>query len=110
LRETGVFVEFNRDNQVTEAEASQEMVEEIVNRRLARIASKVTTAEIHIGHVKESRTNNPELRCSIEVRPENLNAVAASAEGVGVEAVIRSACDKVLHAYDKVIGKQQAAR
>ena len=105
-----MFVEFNRDNQVSEAEASQDDVEDIVNRRLSRIAGKVTSAEVHISHVKESRTNNPEFRCSIEVRPENLGAVAASAEGVGVEAVVRSACDKVLHAYDKVIGKQQAAR
>lgn len=105
-----MFVEFNRDNQVSEREASQDQVEEIVNRRLGRIADRVTSAEVHIGHVKESRTNNPEFRCSIEVRPENVGAVAASAEGVGVEAVVRSACDKVLHAYDKVIGKQQAAR
>ena len=105
-----MFLDFNRDNQVNEAEASQERVEEIVNHRLSRIADRVTSAEIHIGHVKESRSNNPEFRCSIEVRPENLGAVAASAEGVGVEAVVRSACDKVLHAYDKVVGKQQAAR
>ena len=104
-----MFVEFNRDNQVSEGEASQEQVEEIVNRRLSRIAGRVTSAEVHIGHVRESRTNNPEFRCSIEVRPENLGADAASAEGVGVEAVVRSACDKVLHDYDKVIGKQQAA-
>ena len=105
-----MFVEFNRDNQVSEAEASQEQVEEIVNRRLGRLDGKVTSAEIHISHVKESRTNNPELRCSIEVRPENLRAVAASAEGVGLEAVVRSACDKVLHAYEKAVGKQAASR
>jgi hypothetical protein len=103
-----MFIDFNRDNQVTEGEASQEAVEEIVSRRLGRLDGKVTTAEVHIGHVKESRTNNPEYRCSIEVRPENLAPVAASAEGVGVEAVVRSACDKVLHAYDKVVGKQAA--
>ena len=105
-----MFLDFNRDNQVNEAEAPQEQVEDIVNRRLSRIADRVTRAEIHIGHVKESRTNNPELRCSIEVRPDNLGAVAASAEGVGIEAVVRSACDKVLHAYDKVVGKQAASR
>jgi Ni,Fe-hydrogenase I large subunit len=104
----GMFLEFNRDNQVSDGEASQEQIEEIVNRRLGRLENKVTSAEIHIAHVKESRTNNPEYRCSIEVRPENLGPVAASAEGVGVEAVVRSACDKVLHAYDKVIGKRAA--
>lgn len=103
-----MFVDFNRDNQVTESEASQDQIEELVSRRLGRIADKVTRAEVHVAHVKESRTNHPELRCSIEVRPENLGPVAASAEGVGVEAVVRSACDKVLHAYDKVVGKQRA--
>ena len=103
-----MFIDFNRDNQVNEREAPQEQVEEIVTRRLGRIASKLTRAEVHVGHVKESRTNQPELRCSIEVRPDNLGPVAASAEGVGIEAVVRSACDKVLHAYDKVVGKQGA--
>ena len=103
-----MFLDFNRDNQVDEAEAPQERVEQIVNQRLSRLKDRVTSAEIHIGHVKESRTNNPELRCSIEVRPSNLSAVAASAEGVGLDAVVRAACDKVLHAYDKVVGKQGA--
>jgi hypothetical protein len=103
-----MFLDFNRDNQVDEAEAPQARVEEIVNQRLSRLKDRVTGAEIHIGHVKESRTNNPELRCSIEVRPNNLGAVAASAEGVGIDAVVRAACDKVLHAYDKVVGKQGA--
>lgn len=103
-----MFIDFNRDNQVTEGEASQELVEDIVSRRLGRLDGKVTSAEVHIAHVKESRTNNPEHRCSIEIRPENLGPIAASAEGVGVEAVVRSACDKVLHAYDKVVGKQGA--
>lgn len=103
-----MFVEVNRDNQVDAGEAGADQVEEIVTRRLGRLEGKVTSAEVHIAHVKESRTNHPEHRCSIEIRPENLGPIAASAEGVGVEAVVRSACDKVLHAYDKVIGKQGA--
>ena len=103
-----MFIDFNRDNQVTDGEASQETVEEIVGRRLGRLDGKVTSAEIHISHVKESRGANPEYRCSIEIRPENLSPVAASAEGAGVDAVVRAACDKVLHAYDKVVGKQGA--
>lgn len=103
-----MFVEINRDNRVEANEAGTDQVEEIVNRRLGRLEGKVTSAEVHIGHVKESRTNHPELRCLIEIRPDNLGPVAASAEGVGVETVVRSACDKVLHAYDKVVGKQAA--
>jgi Ni,Fe-hydrogenase I large subunit len=103
-----VFVQVNRDNQVNDFEADLNRIEEMVGSRLGRLNGKVTAAEVHLAHVKESRTNNPEYRCSIEVRPENLGPVAASAEGVGVEAVVRSACDKVLHAYDKVVGKQRA--
>ncbi|WP_300973966.1 hypothetical protein [Sphingomonas sp. LHG3406-1] len=103
-----MFVQVNRDNQMEDREADLDRVEQMVEDRLSRIADKVTRAEIHLGHVKESRTNNPEFRCMVEVRPENLAPVAASAEGVGVEAVVRSACDKVLHAYDKVVGKQGA--
>lgn len=103
-----MLIQVNRDNQVDEAEAPTEMVEDMVQRRLGRILDRVSFVEVHVAHTKTSRTNNPEMRCSIEVRPLNLGPVAASAEGVGTEAVIRSACDKVLHAYDKVIGKQTA--
>ncbi|GAA4012325.1 hypothetical protein GCM10022280_07710 [Sphingomonas swuensis] len=103
-----MFIDFNRDNQVAENEASQEQVEGIVSHRLGRLDGKVTSAQVHIAHVRESRSSNPEYRCSIEVRPENLGPVAASAEGAGVDAVVRSACDKVLHAYEKAVGKQGA--
>lgn len=103
-----MLFQFNRDNQVAGNEASPEQVEEIVRNRLSRILEQITRVEVHVGHVKESRTNNPELRCSIEVRPENMGAVAAAAEGVGLEAVVRSASDKVLHAFDKAVGKKAA--
>mgnify|MGYP002777074641 CR=1 FL=1 len=103
-----MLFQFNRDNQIDAGEASPDQVEDIVRSRLDRILKQVTRVEVHIGHVKESRTNEPELRCSIEVRPENMGAVAASAEGVGLEAVVRSASDKILHAFDKAVGKKAA--
>ena len=103
-----MLFQFNRDNQIDANEASPEQVEDIVRGRLDRILKQVTRVEVHIGHVKESRTNQPELRCSIEVRPENMGPVAAAAEGVGLEAVVRSASDKVLHAFDKSVGKKAA--
>jgi hypothetical protein len=103
-----MLIQVNRDNQVDEREAPTELVEGIVEKRLGRILDRVSAIEVHVGHTKTSRTDNPEMRCSVEVRPLNLQPVAASAEGVGTEAVVRSACDKVLHAYDKVIGKQTA--
>ncbi|UUR09194.1 HPF/RaiA family ribosome-associated protein [Sphingomonas glaciei] len=103
-----MFIDFNRDNQVQDNEASQEQVESIVNHRLSRLDGKVTSAQVHLAHVRETKSSNPDYRCSIEIRPENLSPVAASAEGAGVDAVVRAACDKVLHAYDKVVGKQGA--
>lgn len=103
-----MLFQFNRDNQIDTGEATPEQVEEIVRGRLNRILDRVTRVEVHIGHVKESRTDNPELRCSIEVRPDGLPPVAAAAAGVGLDAVVRSASDKVLHAYDKVVGKKAA--
>ena len=103
-----MLFQFNRDNQIDGSEADPEAVEEVVRGRLDRILKQVTRVEVHLGHVKESRTDQPEFRCSIEVRPENMGPVAAAAEGVGVEAVVRSASDKVLHAFDKAVGKKAA--
>lgn len=103
-----MLFQFNRDNQIDGNEADPDQIEEIVRGRLDRILKQVTRVEVHLGHVKESRTDNPEFRCSIEVRPEHMGAVAAAAEGVGVEAVVRSASDKVLHAFDKAVGKKTA--
>ena len=101
-----MLIQVNRDNQIGDDEVATEVVEDIARNRLGRVLERVSTVELHLGHVKESRTRQPEYRCSVEIRPEGMGAVAASAEGVGVEAVTRSACDKVLHAYDKAVGKK----
>lgn len=101
-----MLIQVNRDNQISDDEVSIDTMEDIARNRLGRVLERVSTVELHLGHVKESRTNQPEYRCSVEIRPEGMGAVAASAEGVGVEAVTRSACDKVLHAYDKAVGKK----
>ena len=103
-----MLIQVNRDNQITDGEATPDAIENIARARLSRVLSRLSTVELHLGHVKESRTAQPEYRCSVEIRPEGMGAVAASAEGVGVEAVTRSACDKVLHAYDKAVGKKDA--
>ncbi len=105
-QENHVLIQVNRDNQITDGEATPGGIENIARARLSRVLARVSTVELHIGHVKQSSTNNPGYRCSVELRPEGMGVVAASAEGPGVEAVTRSACDKVLHAYDRAIGKK----
>ena len=45
-------------------------------------------------------------RCSIEIRPEHMPAVAANHEGPTIEAAAAGAADKVLRAFDKQIGKR----
>lgn len=101
-----MFIQVNRDNQITDSEATPDQVETVARARLSRVLARVSTVELHLGHVKESRASHPEYRCSVEIRPEGMGVLAASAEGAGVEAVTRAACDKVLHAYDKAVGKK----
>ena len=103
-----MLIQVSRDNQINDGEADPVSIEDIARTRLSRVLARVSTVEVHIGHVKQGSTKQPEYRCSVEIRPEGMSAVAASAEGAGVETVTRSACDKVLHAYDRAVGKKDA--
>lgn len=103
-----MLFQVNRDNQIQSNEADPEQIEEIVRGRLDRILQQVTRVQVHLGHVQENRNDNQDFRCSIEVRPEGMDPVAATAEGANVDAVVRSASDKVLHAFDKIVGKRAA--
>ena len=103
-----MLIQVNRDNQLTPDEAPAEQIEDIVRARLSRVADRLTRVEVHVGDVNASKGGTRDKRCSIELRPENLRPVAGTAEAPTVEAAVRSAADKALHAYDNVVGKLAA--
>ena len=103
-----MLIQVSRDNQINDGEADPASIEDIARTRMSRVLARVSTVEVHIGHVRQGGAGKPEYRCSVEIRPEGMSAVAASAEGSGVDTVTRSACDKVLHAYDRAVGKKDA--
>lgn len=100
-----MLIQVNRDNQITPADAPTEIVEEIINARLSRVADRLTRVEVHVGDVNASKGGARDKKCSVELRPENLKPVAGTAEAATVEAAVRAAADKALHAYDNVVGK-----
>ena len=103
-----MLIQVNRDNQLTPSEAPTEQIEEIVSGRLSRVADRLTRVEVHVGDVNASKGGTRDKKCSVELRPENLKPVAGTAEAPTVEAAVRAATDKALHAYDNVVGKLSA--
>ena len=103
-----MLIQVNRDNQLTPDEAPTDRIEQIIESRLGRLEDKVTRVEVHVGDVNASKGGTRDKKCTVELRPENLKPVAGTAEAPTVDAAVRAAADKALHAYDNVVGKLSA--
>lgn len=103
-----MLVQVNRDNQISADEASPENIEQIIEGRFARISDRVTRVEVHVGDVNASKAGHHDKKCTVELRPENLRPLAGTAEAPTIEAAVRAAADKALHAYDNAVGKLSA--
>jgi len=100
-----MLFQFRKDNHVDASPELADRVEGVVRQRLDRISSQLTRVEVHVGDPGNSKGDG-DKRCSIEIRPEHMPAVAANHEGPTIEAAAAGAADKVLRAFDKQIGKR----
>lgn len=75
-----MLFQFNTDNNTQATSDLASRVEDTVRQRLDRIADQLTRVEVHVGDPGNSKGSG-DKRCSIEIRPEHMPAVAANHEG-----------------------------
>lgn len=98
--------QFNSDNQTSGDTSMAARVDEIAKARLERIEDRLTRVEVHVGDVNGPRRGSDDKRCTIEVRPAGMAPISATSQAATIEAAVARAADKVLAAYDRLIGKR----
>lgn len=103
-----MLIQINRDNQTLPNEAPVEEIRQLIEGRISRVSDRLTRVEVHVGDVNASRGGTHDRKCTVELRAENMRPVAGTAEAPTIEAAVRAATDKALHAYDNAVGKLSA--
>lgn len=98
--------QFNSDNQTRGDNSMAARAEEVATGRLERIADRLTRVEVHVGDVNGPRGGSDDKRCAIEARPAGMAPISATHQAATVEAAVAGAADKVLAAYERIVGKR----
>ena len=98
--------QFNSDNRTSGDTNMAARVEEIAKARLERIEDRLTRVEVHVGDVNGPRGGSDDKRCAIEARPAGMAPITATSQAATIEAAVAEAADKVLAAFDRLIGKR----
>lgn len=98
--------QFNSDNQTDAGADTARQVEELVGTRLSRIADRLTRVEVHVGDIDGPRDGADDKRCAIEIRPQGMSPISATAHGPTLERAVTSGADKVLQAFERQVGKR----
>lgn len=104
-----MLFQFNSNNQVDGTEDVAKRIEEVVRRKVNRIASHIMRVEVHFGDVNATK-GGVDKRARVELRPALLAPVASSDTTDTIDLAAASATDKALVAFDRVIGKRQRAK
>ena len=97
--------QFNSDNQTKGDADVAGRLEALVSGRLDRILDRLTRIEVHVGDVNGPRGGGDDKSCTVEIRPNGMNPITATAQGPSIDSAASSAADKVLTAFDRQTGK-----
>lgn len=87
---------------------SQELEEQLsgfIEKSLKRFTGRITRIEVHLEDENSHRGGKDDKRCSMEVRPVNLEPIIVTSKSDSVIKAVREASDKSRASLEKVIGK-----
>ncbi|WP_018627324.1 HPF/RaiA family ribosome-associated protein [Niabella aurantiaca] len=100
-------IRLNTDNNFTASEGFLEKVSVELKKKLHRFSEYLTTAEVFFGDENSGKSGTHDKRCTIEVRPRNLNPEAVTHFADTVDHAFNGAVDKIRNLLDSRIGKLQ---
>lgn len=101
-------IRLNTDNNFTASEAFLDKVTEELKKKLNRFSEYITTVEVYFGDENSGKSGIDDKRCTIEVRPRNLNPEAVTHHADTVDHAFNGAVDKLRALMDNRIGKLQS--
>lgn len=78
-----------------------------VEKSLKRFSDRITRVEVHLEDENSQKGGKNDKRCSIEVRPENIEPIIVSSKSDNLIQAVRTSADKAKTTLDRAIGKMR---
>ncbi|HET9032542.1 MAG TPA: HPF/RaiA family ribosome-associated protein [Dokdonella sp.] len=98
-------VQVNTDHSIEASEGMANHVSGLVEHALRNHANRLTRVEVHLTDVNAGKSGPEDKQCTIEVRPEGLQPMAATDNADGIDDAVRGAAHKVSRILDSAFGK-----
>lgn len=101
-------IKVNTDNHITGSESMNERYAEELKKKLSRFSEYITSIDVFFADENRAKSGTDDKRCTIEVRPKNMNNEAVTHFADTLEHAFNGAVDKLRNLLDSRIGKLQA--
>lgn len=98
--------QFNSDSRTTGDTRMADHVEAIVTHRLERLIDRLTRIEVHAGDINGPRAGGDDKQVTVEIRVAGMAPISGTDRANDFDTAVLGAADKVLAAYDRLIGKR----
>lgn len=96
----------NTDNHTEGGSKLTQFVEELVESKLRRFASRITRVEVHVSDQNsEAKSGADDIRCVMEARLNGLQPISVSDNGENQDQVLRGAAGKMERLIESTLGK-----
>ncbi len=101
-------IKVNTDSHITGSEAMTEKFSVELRKKLNRFSEYITGADIFFADENRGKFGTDDKRCTIEVRPKNMNNEAVTHYADTLDHAFNGAVDKIRSLLDTQIGKLQS--
>jgi ribosomal subunit interface protein len=94
-----------RSNNIPVTEELEATLSEFINKSLKRFKNRITRVEVHIEDENSQKGGKDDKRCTLEVRPDNIEPIIVTSKSDNVIQSVRESADKARTALDRTIGR-----
>jgi ribosomal subunit interface protein len=99
-----MLIQFNSNN-IPVTEELEASLSGFISKALKRFSKRITRVEVHLEDENNLKSGKNDKRCSIEVRPENLEPIIVTSKSDNLVQAVREAADKSKASIEKTFGK-----
>lgn len=94
-----------RSNNIHVSQELEERLTGFIEKSLKRYTNRITRIEVHLEDENSQKGGKDDKRCSMEVRPDNLDPIIVTSKSDNVIKAVREAAEKSKASLDKAIGR-----
>lgn len=99
-----MLIQFRSSN-IPVSEDLEAKLSGFITKSLKRFSNRITRVEVHLEDENSQKGGKDDKRCSIEVRPVNLEPIITTSKSDNLIQAVREAANKSKASLDKAIGK-----